>query len=161
MLRWLKWWALWLLAGELIYMFRKDDKFRTTVSDAQWVDKLKEIGKWLVDFNKWVWNDLKHATANLSENETVINFKEKFSGEYDMIAKEIDKLSEKASEYKNNPEVQKVIESTETKLEEWKKIAIAKYEELNKEHHFDEKIDVLISKLEKVKENLNKEDKTV
>ena len=161
MLRWLKWWALWVLAGELIYMFRKDDKFRTAVSDAQWVDKLKEIGKWLMDFNKWVRDDLKDATANLSENETVVDFKAKFAGEYDMIAKEIDKLSSKATEYKNNPELQKVIESTETKLQEWKKIAVAKYEALNKEHHFDEKIDVLISKLEKAKENLSKEDQTV
>lgn len=156
MLKWLKWWALWLLAGELIYMFRKDDKFRSAVSGAQWVDKLKEIGKWLIDFNKWVWDDLKASTADLSENETVANFKEKFSSEYETIKTEIDKLSAKANEYKDSPELQNVIASTKVKLENWKETAMTKYDELNKEYHFDEKIDKLIAKLEKTKEDLNK-----
>lgn len=157
MLRWLKWWALWLLAGELIYMFRKDDKFRKNVTDAQWVDKLKEIGKWLIDFNKWVWDDLQKATADLWNNETVADFKSKFADEYEVVRTEIDKLSTKAKGYKDQPEVQKIINETEAKLEERKKLAAEKYSELNEKYHFDDKIDWLISKLEKTKEDLNKD----
>ena len=109
-----------------------------------------------MDFNKWVWDDLKASTADLSENETVVNFKEKFYGEYDTVKAEIDKLSAKANEYKDSPELQNVIASTKIKLEDWKRVAMTKYDELNKEYHFDEKIDTLIAKLDKTKEDLNK-----
>ena len=99
---------------------------------------------------------MKASTADLSENETVVNFKEKFYGEYDTVKAEIDKLSAKANEYKDSPELQNVIASTKIKLEDWKRVAMTKYDELNKEYHFDEKIDTLIAKLDKTKEDLNK-----
>lgn len=145
---------MWILAGELIYMFRKDTKFRNKVQNAEWIDKLKEIANGLIDFNKWVFNDLQASTANLWENETVVNLKEKFSEEYETIKTEIDKLSTKVKEYKDNPEVQKVIDSTESKLIDRKNTIVSKYNELNEEYHFDEKIDKLIAKLEKTKKDL-------
>ena len=161
MFKWLKRWIVWLLAGELIYMFRKDDHFRKSVNDAEWFEKLKEIGKWLKEFNENIRIDVKKWASELKDKamdykeEAINNIKERFGEEYEIIKVEIDKIQDKLEDYRNNPKIKTILNDTESKLLNWKKQLHSEYKWLNDKYNFDDKIDWLIAKLDSVKAKLN------
>lgn len=54
MMKWLKWWIIWLLAWQAIGLFASKPALKKKFATAQWTDKAKVVFDELVSFNKWL-----------------------------------------------------------------------------------------------------------
>lgn len=54
MMKWLKRWIAWLIAGQALWLFASKPALKKKLAAAQWTDKIKLVFDELVTFNKWL-----------------------------------------------------------------------------------------------------------
>lgn len=54
MMKWLKWWIMWLLVGQALWIFVAKPALKKKFAAAQWTDKVRVVFDELVAFNKWL-----------------------------------------------------------------------------------------------------------
>lgn len=92
---WLLKWLKWLVAGvvwwQLVTWYLKDKKFKSTLDKAEWIDKVKTIGKYLYDTNKEIVADIQTKADEFDIEETK-----------QTVKKTIDQVKQNIDDIKNN-----------------------------------------------------------
>lgn len=131
MMKWLKRWIAWLIAGQALWLFASKPALKKKLAAAQWTDKVKLVFDELVNFNKWliesvdltkVKSDIRFRIEHLQEDI------DKLGAEYSTLSK--DKINEWISYLKTTTEQLK----TDVTEYVW---------DLNEKHQLTEKLTTL------------------
>lgn len=69
LLKWLKWLVAGIVWWQIVTWYLKDKKFKNELDKAQWVDKVKTVGKYLYDTNKEIASDIKTKAEDFDIEE--------------------------------------------------------------------------------------------
>lgn len=153
--------AIWaFLLWQLTVMLYKDESIKWKFEKAKWLDKMKVIFHWLVEFNKSFFTDLKEYNYEDRVEELMSYYNiEKW------------KLETKIEELKgklwvlNKDKIQPTITELEEKIEEFKNKLESQFDDINNKYKVEKKIEKIKSEIEKwvdlIKERIEKMKKDI
>jgi len=141
----------WILAGEILTLFYKDNSFKRKLSLAKWPDKVKLLFKSLVDLNRNVFLDVKEYDYEWKITE----FKDYFEKEYKILEKKVKELGLDMKSL-SQEKVEEVIKNLKKKIMKLKEMAEESIEDVMEKYEVQEKIDDMVSRIKEIEKNIEK-----
>jgi len=127
-MKWLKWWLLWLLAGQALGLFVSKPELKAKLHQAQWVDKIKIVMDELIEFNKW-----------LIDSVDLMKVKSDLAFRVERLQDDIGQLTSHWSEL-NQDKLRQWIDYLKTTTEQLKSDVASYVQDLDEKHQLTEKL---------------------